>query len=181
MTTSAVSVTNLTPGSACSPYAALKRHQCCIDLKDNLLKLGTIDKTIPFLGESELPSFAKAMGEPEEEAWEELPAGSGGAGGSGGGGGAAGAGAGAGAGAAGGAAGGGASGGASPWAPAPAAAAAAPTPAAAPAAAAPAAGDMEAKVAKLIELGFDRAKCLEALSASGGDQEYAASILFSGM
>ena len=22
----------------------LKRHQCCIDLKDNLLKLGTIDK-----------------------------------------------------------------------------------------------------------------------------------------
>jgi DNA damage-inducible protein 1 len=38
----------------------------------------------------------------------------------------------------------------------------------------------EAKVAKLAELGFDRAKCLEALQASGGNEEYAASLLFGG-
>jgi len=50
----------------------------------------------------------------------------------------------------------------------------------APAAAAPA-GDMEAKVVKLMELGFDRAKCLEALTASEGNEEYAASLLFSGL
>jgi hypothetical protein len=40
---------------------------------------------------------------------------------------------------------------------------------------------MEAKVVKLMELGFDRAKCLEALTASEGNEEYAASLLFSGL
>ena len=38
----------------------------------------------------------------------------------------------------------------------------------------------ESKIAKLVELGFDRAKCAEALEASGGNEEYAASLLFSG-
>ena len=119
----------------------LKRHQCCIDLKENVLRLGTIEKSVPFLGEHELPSFAKAHGE-EEEAAKDASAGAsaadGGAGGSGGGAPTAGAGAGA--------------------------------------------GDdpTEAKVAKLAELGFDRAKCLEALQASGGNEEYAASLLFGG-
>ena len=43
------------------------------------------------------------------------------------------------------------------------------------------AGDAdEAKVAKLVELGFDRDKCEEALRASGGNEEYAASLLFGG-
>jgi DNA damage-inducible protein 1 len=110
----------------------LKRHQCCIDLKENVLRLGTIEKSVPFLGEHELPSFAKAHGE-EEEAAKDASAGAsaadGGAGGSGGGG--------------------------------------APT-----AGAGAGAGDdpTEAKVAKLAELGFDRAKCLEALQASGGQR-----------
>ena len=44
------------------------------------------------------------------------------------------------------------------------------------------AGDAdEAKVAKLVELGFDRDKCVEALRASGGNEEYAASLLFGGL
>ena len=43
----------------------LKRHQCCIDLKENVLRLGSIEKSVPFLGEHELPSFAKAHGEEE--------------------------------------------------------------------------------------------------------------------
>lgn len=57
----------------------LKRHQCCIDLKENKLKIGSIDLAVPFLGEAEIPSFAKAHGEEE-------PVGASGASGSGGGG-----------------------------------------------------------------------------------------------
>ena len=115
----------------------LKRHQCCIDLKENVLRLGSIEKSVPFLGEHELPSFAKAHGE-EETAGGEANAGGGGAGAvSSGGAGGAGEGAGA--------------------------------------------DDAdEAKVAKLVELGFDRGKCEEALRASGGNEEYAASLLFGG-
>ena len=52
----------------------LKRHQCCIDLKENVLRLGSIEKSVPFLGEHELPSFAKAHGE-EETAGGEANAG----------------------------------------------------------------------------------------------------------
>jgi DNA damage-inducible protein 1 len=115
----------------------LKRHQCCIDLKENVLRLGSIEKSVPFLGEHELPSFAKAHGE-EETAGGEANAGGGDAG----------------AGTSGGAGGGGEGAGA---------------------------GDAdEAKVAKLVELGFDRDKCAEALRASGGNEEYAASLLFGG-
>ncbi|EEH50972.1 ubiquitin associated protein [Micromonas pusilla CCMP1545] len=134
----------------------LRRHQCQIDLKDNVLRLGTIEKAIPFytlaipfLGESELPSFAKAMGEPEPEeaaggaaAAAAAAAAAGGGGGVGGGGGGA---------------------------------AAAPAPAGG-----GGGGDAEGKVAKLMELGFDRAKCVEALQACGWNEEHAASLLFSG-
>lgn len=33
----------------------LKRHQCCIDLKKNVLRIGTTGTETPFLAESELP------------------------------------------------------------------------------------------------------------------------------
>lgn len=132
----------------------LKRHQCCIDLLKNELKIGTIDKSVPFLGEHQLPSFAK-QNAPEAEIVLDGAGGSGGAGGLGE---------------------GNPSGVTSTT----------PTPltttqtAPAPAPAASGGTDMESKVAKLVELGFDRAKCLEALNASGGSEEYAASLLFSG-
>ena len=121
----------------------LKRHQCCIDLKQNCLTIGTLEKSVPFLGEAELPSFAEAHGEEEDPAaaaptsdMETAGAGASGA--------------------------------------APTATPAAPSPAST-------TGDVEGKVAKLMELGFDRAKCVEALEASGGNEEYAASLLFSGL
>ena len=37
----------------------LRRHQCCIDLKDNRLKFGALGIETPFLTESELPDYAK--------------------------------------------------------------------------------------------------------------------------
>ncbi|XP_075252247.1 protein DDI1 homolog 2-like [Convolutriloba macropyga] len=37
----------------------LRRHQCCIDLKDNALKFGGLNISTPFLSESELPDYAK--------------------------------------------------------------------------------------------------------------------------
>ena len=33
----------------------LKRHQCIIDLKENLLRIGTTGRSTPFLGEAEIP------------------------------------------------------------------------------------------------------------------------------
>lgn len=38
----------------------LKRHQCVIDLKDNILKIGTTGTETKFLNESELPNHAKS-------------------------------------------------------------------------------------------------------------------------
>ncbi|XP_031571852.1 protein DDI1 homolog 2-like [Actinia tenebrosa] len=46
----------------------LKRHQCCIDLKDNVLVIGTTGTRTPFLPESELPSNARLSNEAESEA-----------------------------------------------------------------------------------------------------------------
>ena len=37
----------------------LKRHQCCIDLKNNRLIIGTTGTETPFLSESDLPSCAR--------------------------------------------------------------------------------------------------------------------------
>lgn len=44
----------------------LKRHQCCIDLKRNVLIIGTTGGETPFLNESELPRSAGAADEPTE-------------------------------------------------------------------------------------------------------------------
>ena len=135
----------------------LKRHQCCIDLEKNELRVGSLGKAVPFLGEHALPASAKAKDEERERA-EPAPAGAA------------------------------ASAGptetdgggvnrttetVSSGIPAPSVNAS-PAPASAPGA------STDAKIAKLVELGFDRAKCAEALEASGGNEEYAASLLFSG-
>lgn len=45
----------------------LKRHQCCIDLKDNVLKIGTTGNATKFLDESEIPEFAKSKNEGIQE------------------------------------------------------------------------------------------------------------------
>jgi DNA damage-inducible protein 1 len=138
----------------------LKRHQCCVDLEKNELRVGSIGKAVPFLGEHALPASAKALtGEDEKSAGDEA--------------GAAGPAAGSGpaeteaAGLSGSAAtvAGGTNAGSVDASPAPAPAPGAST---------------ESKIAKLVELGFDRAKCAEALEVSGGNEEYAASLLFSG-
>lgn len=131
----------------------LKRHQCCIDLEKNELRVGSIGKSVPFLGEHALPAAAKAIDEAEarnraadgagaapgpvtEPVTETTGNVSGGVPG--------------------------------------ASVTQTQTPAPAPGA------STESKIAKLVELGFDRAKCAEALEASGGNEEYAASLLFSG-
>jgi DNA damage-inducible protein 1 len=133
----------------------LKRHQCCIDLEKNELRVGSIGKSVPFLGEHALPASAKAIDDAEAEERNRAADGAGAAPGpvtdpvtettgnvSGG---------------------------------VPGASVTqTQTPAPAPGA------STESKIAKLVELGFDRAKCAEALEASGGNEEYAASLLFSG-
>ncbi|XP_006564746.1 protein DDI1 homolog 2 isoform X2 [Apis mellifera] len=40
----------------------LKRHQCCIDLKKNVLKIGTTGAETPFLAEGELPEWLRLSG-----------------------------------------------------------------------------------------------------------------------
>jgi len=50
----------------------LKRHQCCIDLKNNVLRIGTTGTETPFLAESELPvtdrlAFGEEGGQMEVE------------------------------------------------------------------------------------------------------------------
>nr|XP_033327250.1 protein DDI1 homolog 2 isoform X2 [Megalopta genalis] len=44
----------------------LKRHQCCIDLKKNVLKIGTTDTETSFLAEGDLPECARLSGNNEE-------------------------------------------------------------------------------------------------------------------
>ncbi|XP_012271012.1 protein DDI1 homolog 2 [Orussus abietinus] len=44
----------------------LKRHQCCIDLKKNVLKIGTTGTETPFLAEGDLPECARLSGKSEE-------------------------------------------------------------------------------------------------------------------
>lgn len=45
----------------------LKRHQCNIDLKHNILKIGTTGTETRFLAEGELPECARLTGSPEDE------------------------------------------------------------------------------------------------------------------
>ncbi|GBP97895.1 Protein DDI1 homolog 2 [Eumeta japonica] len=45
----------------------LKRHQCTIDLKRNVLHIGTTGTETPFLPESELPECARLSGTSEED------------------------------------------------------------------------------------------------------------------
>ena len=40
----------------------LKRHQCSIDLKNNLLVIGSTGTTTPFLAEGDLPDCARLSG-----------------------------------------------------------------------------------------------------------------------
>lgn len=49
----------------------LKRHQCVIDLNENVLKIGTTGRSTPFLAESELPACARLSSRTDEEAMSE--------------------------------------------------------------------------------------------------------------
>lgn len=44
----------------------LKRHQCCIDLKKNVLKIGTTGTETPFLSEGDLPECARLSGNDDD-------------------------------------------------------------------------------------------------------------------
>ena len=105
----------------------LKRHQCCIDLEKNELRIGSAGVSLPFLGEADLPAHARPQNF-EEQPPTPTPVG------------------------------GGAGAGAAPAA----------------------AGGNDAKIAKLMELGFPKEQCEQALSAAGGNEEHAAAILFGG-
>ncbi|KAG1668484.1 hypothetical protein FOA52_005257 [Chlamydomonas sp. UWO 241] len=145
----------------------LKRHQCCIDLGKNQLTFGSCDAALTFLSDAEIPSdFTEAveeLSEAEAKAKRESATG------------------------------------APPPHPhptGPTSAAAAESRAAAiaasraadaaesraAAAAAPAgsASNTDAKLAKLMGLGFSRQQCEAALAMTGGNEEYAASALFEG-
>lgn len=45
----------------------LKRHQCCIDLHANVLRIGTTGTETPFLAESDLPECARLSNLSEED------------------------------------------------------------------------------------------------------------------
>ncbi|KAF5303098.1 hypothetical protein FQR65_LT08430 [Abscondita terminalis] len=45
----------------------LKRHQCCIDLKKNVLRIGTTETETPFLSERDLPECARLSSFSEED------------------------------------------------------------------------------------------------------------------
>lgn len=65
--TSSFSVLNEQPMDMLLGLDMLKRHQCSIDLKNNVLIIGTTGTQTPFLTESELPDCARLTGSPEEE------------------------------------------------------------------------------------------------------------------
>ncbi|CAO1426666.1 unnamed protein product [Diamesa serratosioi] len=65
--TSSFSVLEQQPMDMLLGLDMLKRHQCCIDLKNNVLLIGTTGTTTKFLTESELPDCARLTGSPEEE------------------------------------------------------------------------------------------------------------------
>lgn len=65
--TSSFSVLEQQPMDMLLGLDMLKRHQCSIDLKNNMLLIGTTGTTTHFLTESELPDCARLTGSPEEE------------------------------------------------------------------------------------------------------------------
>ncbi|AQK60022.1 protein DNA-DAMAGE INDUCIBLE 1 isoform X2 [Zea mays] len=122
----------------------LRKHQCMIDLKDNVLRVGGGEVSVPFLQEKDIPahirneeklsklgSLSQATGE-SSRTREGTPN------------------------------------------------ALQQTPPGAPAANPPQGGDFEAKVTKLVELGFDRASVTQALKLFNGNEEQAAAFLFGG-
>uniref|UniRef100_A0A0E0JWX9 DNA damage-inducible protein 1 n=1 Tax=Oryza punctata TaxID=4537 RepID=A0A0E0JWX9_ORYPU len=127
----------------------LRKHQCIIDLKDNVLRVGGGEVSVPFLQEKDIPSHIR-----DEEKLSKLASLSQGAAGE-------------------------------------SSTAREKTPDApprAPTTGAPAVnppqpqrgGDFEAKVTKLVELGFDRASVIQALKLFNGNEEQAAAFLFGG-
>jgi DNA damage-inducible protein 1 len=124
----------------------LRKHQCIIDLKDNVLRVGGGEVSVPFLQEKDIPSHARddeklsklaspsqgAAGESSKarEKTPDVPLRS--------------------------------------------------SPAGAPAVVPPQGGDFEAKVTKLVELGFDRASVIQALKLCNGNEDQAAGFLFGG-
>jgi DNA damage-inducible protein 1 len=65
--TSSFSVLEQQPMDMLLSLDMLKRHQCSIDLKNNVLLIGTTGTKTQFLTESELPDCACLTGSPEEE------------------------------------------------------------------------------------------------------------------
>lgn len=65
--TSSFSVLEQQPMDMLLGLDMLKRHQCCIDLKNNILLIGTTGTKTSFLTESQLPDCARLTGSPEEE------------------------------------------------------------------------------------------------------------------
>ncbi|WCJ32549.1 Protein DNA-DAMAGE INDUCIBLE 1 [Euphorbia peplus] len=122
----------------------LRKHQCTIDLKDNVMRVGGGEVSVPFLQEKDLPShFLDEESQPKEASSSGNPITSGttdnksnlAAGGQ-----------------SSGAARGNAAQG----------------------------PDFEAKIAKLVELGFDRGSVIQALKLFDGNEEQAAGFLFGG-
>ncbi|GAX77711.1 hypothetical protein CEUSTIGMA_g5154.t1 [Chlamydomonas eustigma] len=126
----------------------LKRHQCCIDLKSNELVFGSCDAHLPFLPENEFPTDFREHIDKVSEADAKRNLETPSAGA------------------------------ASTSVPnvgrdaPPPAATTVPTPSA------PLPGDMGGKLERLMALGFSKDQCEAALKMAGGNEEYAASVLF---
>jgi len=124
----------------------LRKHQCMIDLKDNVLRVGGGEVSVPFLQEKDIPAhirdeekLSKLASSPGQATGESSKAREG-----------------------------------TPDLPQ-----RTPT-AGAPVANPPQGGDFEAKVTKLVELGFDRASVVQALKLFNGNEQQAAAFLFGG-
>eukprot|EP00245_Coleochaete_scutata_P007428 TRINITY_DN22839_c0_g1_i1.p1 TRINITY_DN22839_c0_g1~~TRINITY_DN22839_c0_g1_i1.p1 ORF type:complete len:420 (-),score=96.04 TRINITY_DN22839_c0_g1_i1:511-1770(-) len=130
----------------------LRKHQCMIDLKDNVLRVGGGEISVPFLAEKDIPQHL--LGGDDSEAG---PSGNDGAPAQG------------------------ASQTIATHPPAPlhgtgGSGAGAPVGVAAP----PGQSEQELKISRLMELGFDRARVVEALAVCQNNEEHAASFLFGG-
>eukprot|EP00887_Chlorella_sp_A99_P005195 scaffold1.g5195.t1 len=143
----------------------LKRHHCCIDLRDNVLRFGSSGAALPFLPEHEIPTKDRMDLMEADDGPASARAGAGSSAG----------------------AGGRQQGGAAALAPPTQQQAASPAPAAAaprPTAAAPGGGGAplpsgwEDKVQRLMALGFGREHVVQVLRATNGQEEVAANMLF---